>query len=56
MNSEQDSSRSEIVLPLIRNGTVLGVLDIDSPLPARFDDDDQILLLEITGIFMKSIE
>lgn len=34
------ASRSEIVLPLVRNGKLLGVLDIDSPLPARFDDED----------------
>ena len=34
------ASRSEIVVPLIRGGRLLGVLDLDSPLAARFDDDD----------------
>ena len=33
-------SRSEIVVPLIRRATVLGVLDLDSPRPDRFDRDD----------------
>jgi GAF domain-containing protein len=33
-------SRSEIVVPLIRDGTLLGVLDLDSPRPDRFDRDD----------------
>ena len=34
-------SRSELVIPLIENGTMLGVLDLDSPLLARFDDLDR---------------
>jgi len=33
-------SRSEIVVPLIRGGRLLGVLDLDSPRPDRFDQDD----------------
>ena len=35
------ASNSEIVLPLIRDGEVLGVLDIDSPNHARFDAEDE---------------
>ena len=35
------ASNSEIVLPLIRDGEVLGVLDIDSPRQARFDEEDE---------------
>lgn len=35
------ASNSEIVLPLIRDGELLGVLDIDSPKPARFDAEDE---------------
>jgi GAF domain-containing protein len=35
------ASNSEIVLPLIRDGEVLGVLDIDSPRHARFDEEDE---------------
>jgi GAF domain-containing protein len=34
-------SRSEIVVPLIRDGVVIGVLDLDSPKPGRFDEDDR---------------
>ncbi len=33
-------SRSELVVPLVRDGVVLGVLDLDSPVPARFDAED----------------
>lgn len=35
------ASNSEIVLPLHRNGQVVGVLDIDSPLPDRFSPEDE---------------
>src|ERR687889_1490181 len=35
------ASRSELVVPLIRNGQVLGVLDLDSPNPDRFDEADR---------------
>ncbi|HRE15332.1 MAG TPA: GAF domain-containing protein, partial [Usitatibacteraceae bacterium] len=34
------ASRSEIVVPVAKDGRVVGVLDLDSPLPGRFDDDD----------------
>lgn len=36
------ASRSELVVPLIRDGVVIGVLDLDSPLPARFDAEDRV--------------
>lgn len=35
------ASRSELVVPIIREGAVIGVLDLDSPVPARFDAEDQ---------------
>jgi len=35
------ASRSELVVPLLRDGVVLGVLDLDSPDLARFDAEDQ---------------
>lgn len=35
------ASASEIVVPLVQNGHVVAVLDIDSPATARFDEDDQ---------------
>ena len=44
------ASNSEIVVPLRKNGRVVGVLDIDSPLFARFDEDDQAGLEEFAAI------
>jgi L-methionine (R)-S-oxide reductase len=44
------ASRSEIVVPLLKNGQLLGVLDLDSPLPARFDMADQAGLERIAAI------
>lgn len=35
------ASQSEIVVPLKREGRVIGVLDLDSPFKARFDEEDQ---------------
>ena len=34
------ASRSELVVPVIRDGVVIAVIDLDSPSPARFDEDD----------------
>ncbi|MBX7198546.1 MAG: GAF domain-containing protein [Rhodospirillaceae bacterium] len=45
------ASRSELVVPLIEQGRVTGVLDIDSPIPGRFDADDQAGLEQIAAIF-----
>ncbi|CAM5761664.1 histidine kinase [Labrys miyagiensis] len=36
-----EASRSELVVPLLDQGHVLGVLDLDSPIPGRFDREDQ---------------
>jgi GAF domain-containing protein len=53
------ASRSEIVVPLHAGGEVVGVLDIDSPLPARFGDEDQrgleacVRVLEGSGILWR---
>jgi L-methionine (R)-S-oxide reductase len=33
-------SRSELVVPIVHEGRLIGVLDLDSPLPARFDAED----------------
>jgi GAF domain-containing protein len=48
------ASRSEIVLPLIAGATLWGVLDLDSPLPARFDDADLRGLERLVGIFVEA--
>lgn len=34
-------SRSELVIPIVKNRTVIAVLDLDSPLPDRFSADDE---------------
>lgn len=34
------ASRSELVVPVLREGQVIAVIDLDSPSPARFDADD----------------
>lgn len=34
------ASRSELVVPVLRDGAVIAVIDLDSPLPARFDAED----------------
>jgi len=36
------ASNSEIVIPLEKDGRLIGVLDIDSPVFARFDDEDRV--------------
>lgn len=35
------ASRSELVVPVLRDGAVVAVIDLDSPSPARFDAEDQ---------------
>jgi L-methionine (R)-S-oxide reductase len=46
-------SNSEIVVPLIRDGELLGVLDIDSPKPARFTDEDEAGCVRLGEILSK---
>ena len=35
------ASRSELVVPIVVGGTLVAVLDLDSPIPARFDKEDE---------------
>ncbi|MBQ8623908.1 MAG: GAF domain-containing protein [Oscillospiraceae bacterium] len=49
------ASNSEIVIPLHKNGEVVGVLDIDSPLVGRFNDDDRNGLEEFAKILEKEV-
>lgn len=48
------ASNSEIVLPIHANGEIVGVLDIDSPSLARFDEEDRAGLAEFVRIFEKA--
>ena len=45
-------SRSELVVPLIEDGAVSGVLDLDSPLIARFDEIDQAGCEQLVALFV----
>ena len=49
------ASKSEIVVPLIQNGEVIGVLDVDSPMLSRFTIEDQQYLEEAARIIEKHI-
>ena len=50
------ASNSEIVVPLFdRDGEVVGVLDIDSPLLSRFDETDKVGLEELARIIEKEM-
>ena len=48
------ASKSEIVVPVFKNGTILGVLDVDSELLAHFDEVDKIYLEKIVGLLPNS--
>lgn len=49
------ASNSEIVIPMIKDGNVIGVLDIDSPEKNRFDELDQKKLEQFTNILLQSL-
>lgn len=49
-------SKSEIVVPLIRDGQLLGVLDVDSPELDRFDEEDRRGLERLVEVFVNSLE
>ncbi|AOZ94637.1 GAF domain-containing protein [Paenibacillus crassostreae] len=49
------ASNSEIVVPIIKNGELYGVLDIDSPLKKRFDSDEQQFLEQFVEILTAQI-
>ena len=46
------ASRSELVVPLHGRDGVIGVIDLDSPSPARFDADDQVGIERIAAIWL----
>lgn len=49
------ASNSEIVVPLIKDDRLLGVLDIDSPLKHRFDDEERRFLERFAAIISEVI-
>ncbi|MCX2474622.1 GAF domain-containing protein [Pedobacter sp. MC2016-05] len=46
------ASKSEIVLPLIKNDEVIGVLDVDSEFLSHFDETDQVYLEQVISILL----
>ena len=50
------ASNSEIVLPLIKDNTLLGVMDIDAPIFARFDEEDAQGLARLCDILVNQVD
>jgi GAF domain-containing protein len=46
------ASRSEIVVPMVKDGEVVGVLDVDSPEPARFGEKEKEMLEKAVDVIM----
>jgi L-methionine (R)-S-oxide reductase len=49
------ASNSELVVPLVKDGALVGVLDLDSPVHARFDVIDQEGLEAIAHLFLEAL-
>lgn len=47
-------SRSELVVPLLHAGQVIGVLDIDAPVPERFSAADQALIEQLAALWLQA--
>ena len=50
------ASRSELVVPVMVAGRVAGVLDLDSPLPGRFDEEDARALESLVAGFVAATD
>jgi GAF domain-containing protein len=50
------ASASEIVIPLIKDGKVVGVFDIDSPVLDRFNEEDRVGLERMVAAFMEATD
>ena len=50
------ASRSEIVIPLVKSNWLLGVLDIDSPIESRFDEEDRRGLEAIAQAWLDPVQ
>jgi L-methionine (R)-S-oxide reductase len=50
------ASRSELVVPLVKHGALLGVLDLDSPMLGRFDETDRTGCESLVRIYMESFK
>jgi len=50
------ASRSEVVIPLEKNGQLIGVLDVDSPKLARFDQQDALGLRLLADVILNKTD
>ncbi len=50
------ASQSEIVVPLVRDGALIGVWDVDSPMLNRFDMDDQRGMEALCQVYLSSLD
>ena len=49
------ASRSELVVPIVKDGELVAVLDLDSPLPARFNAEDQAGCEKLCAILAQAL-
>jgi L-methionine (R)-S-oxide reductase len=49
------ASASELVVPIVRDGELIAVLDLDSPIRARFDSDDEAGCVKVAEILAKAL-
>ncbi|KAB2490507.1 GAF domain-containing protein [Priestia endophytica] len=49
------ASQSEIVVPIIKDGKTIGVLDIDSPIKNRFDEQDEKYLNQFVDVLVQTL-
>jgi L-methionine (R)-S-oxide reductase len=47
-----EASQSEMVLPVLKDGRLVGVLDLDSPIPGRFDETDRDCMQQLLQTLM----
>ncbi len=50
------ASNSELVVPLVKEGRLVGVLDLDSPSLGRFSEADQAGVEQLVAIFLKATD
>ncbi|XGA81442.1 GAF domain-containing protein [Halomonas sp. CH40] len=49
-------SRSELVIPVVIDGQLWGVFDLDSPIPARFSEEDQNGIERLIATFLRQTD
>jgi L-methionine (R)-S-oxide reductase len=50
------ASNSELVVPLVKGGRLIGVLDLDSPVMGRFTAEDEAGVEALVGIFLQATD